>query len=256
MTCEWCLGSITLLDSQTSSGSEHWHTRCWNEAAEQRRQYIEEMDDLEGFTLHNAPPDRSCPALPDELGPKPKWSEVINDMATATNSRPTRDVVEFPPSAPVTVALKYSQGRTISGQYGERVMFTLTDGRVMFLAPEVAGRIESLDINVRESFTITRGPTGQNGAPGNWDIGRVVGAQANGTLVLQAPFTPTPKPPALATTPDGGIPPKEPGSALVDSFAQVLERSLTLYQGRVKPEEVKSLLISAYIQRQKLSSVA
>ena len=146
MTCEGCRGSITLLDSQTSSGSEHWHTRCWNETAEQRRQYLEEMDGLEGFSLHNAPPDRSCPALPDELGPKPKWSEVINDMATATNNRPTRDVVEFPPNAPVTVALKYSQGRTISGQYGERVMFTLTDGRVMFLAPEVAGRIESLGI--------------------------------------------------------------------------------------------------------------
>ena len=45
-------------------------------------------------------------------------------------------------------------------------------------------------------------------------------------------------------------------NVLVDSFAQVLERSLTLYQGRVKPDEVKSLLISAYIQRQKLSSVA
>ena len=206
--------------------------------------------------------DRSRPALPDELGPKPKWSEVINDMATATNSRPTRDVVDFPPNAPVTVALKYSQGRTISGQYGERVMFTLTDGRVMFLAPEVAGRIESLGINVRESFTITRGSASQNGAPATWAIARVAGEQPNGTLVLQAPDSPTPKP-AASAPPDGGIPRKQPGSALVDeanvlvdSFAQVLERSLTLYQGRVKPEEVKSLLISAYIQRQKLSSVA
>jgi hypothetical protein len=70
------------------------------------------MDDLEGFTLHNAPPDTSCPALPDELGPKPKWSEVSNDMATATNHRPTRDVVDFPLNAPVTVALKYSQEGT------------------------------------------------------------------------------------------------------------------------------------------------
>ena len=72
-----------------------------------------------------------------------------------------------------------------------------------------------------------------------------------------------PHPPASAATPDSGIPRKQPGSALVDeanglvdSFAQVLERSLTLYQGRIKPEEVKALLISAYIQRQKLSSVA
>jgi hypothetical protein len=263
MTCEWCRGFVGFLDAQTSSGRETWHTRCWNQAAEQRRQYFEEMDDLEGFALHHAPPDESRPALPDELGPKPKWSEVTNEMATATNNRPTRDVVEFPPNAPVTVALKYSQGRTISGQYGERVMFTLIDGRVMFLAPEVAGRIESLGINVRESFTITRGSPCQNGAPATWDIARVAGEQPNGTLVLQAPDSTTPKPPASAVTADGGIPRKPAGSALVDeanalvdSFSQVLERSLTLYQGRIKPEEVKSLLISAYIQRQKLSSVA
>ena len=263
MTCECCRESIALLDAQTSSGREHWHTRCWNEAAEERQLYLEEMDNLEGFTLHNAPPDRSRPALPDELGPKPKWSEVINDMATATNSRPTRDVVEFPPSAPVTVALKYSQGRTISGQYGERVMFTLTDGRVMFLAPEVAGRIESLGINVRESFTITRRGSAENGVPVTWDIARVEGEQPNGTLVLRASDAAISKPPTSAATADGGIPRKQPGNALVDeanalvdSYAQVLERRLTLYQGRVKPDEVKSLLISAYIQRQKLSSVA
>ena len=40
MRCEGCRGFLTLLDSQTSSGSENWH--------------IEEMDGLEGFSLHNA----------------------------------------------------------------------------------------------------------------------------------------------------------------------------------------------------------
>jgi hypothetical protein len=45
-------------------------------------------------------------------------------------------------------------------------------------------------------------------------------------------------------------------NVLVDCFAQVLARSLSLYQGRVKPDEVKTLLVTAYIQRSKLSSVA
>ena len=91
----------------------------------------------------------------------------------------------------------------------------------------------------------------------------MAGEQHNGTLVLEASETATLKPPTSEANPDGGIPRKPPASALVDeanalvdSFAQVLERSLSLYQGRVKPEEVKALLISAYIQRQKLSSVA
>jgi hypothetical protein len=174
--------------------------------------------------------------------------------------RAPREVVDFPPNIPVPVALKYAQGKTISNQYGDRIMFTLADNRVMFLDLAVASQIEAMGVNVRESFTITRTP-GQQGAPVKWDIARVAGEQPNGTLVL--PGLGTPKPPASADTPNGSVPRKQSGSglveeanALVDSLAQVLERTLTLYQGRIKPEEVKALLITAYIQRQKLSSAA
>ena len=184
-------------------------------------------------------------------------------MATAQNTRTPREVVDFPANIPVSVALQYGQGKTISNQHGERMMYSLTDGRVMFLDLAVAGQIESAGINVRESFTITRKTDGPKGSPIIWEVARIPGEQPNGTLVLAAPGTPAPKPPASAATPDGAIPRKQPGSALVDeanalvdSFAQVLDRSLNLYQGRIKPEEVKSLLISAYIQRQKFSSVA
>jgi hypothetical protein len=45
-------------------------------------------------------------------------------------------------------------------------------------------------------------------------------------------------------------------NSLVDAYAAVLERALHAYQGRVKPEEVRALLVTAYIQRAKLSSVA
>ncbi len=45
-------------------------------------------------------------------------------------------------------------------------------------------------------------------------------------------------------------------NSLVDSFAAVLDRALTKYQGRIKPDEAKALLITAYIQRSKLSFVA
>ena len=143
MTCEWCGEYISRGDSQTATGSAHWHTRCANEVAERRQEYLDEMDNLEGFSLSHAPPDPFGPALPDEPGPKPKWSEVFNEMATANTNRPPREVVDFPLNTPVTVALKYPQGRIINGQYGERVMYTLTDGSVMFLAPEIAGKSRS-----------------------------------------------------------------------------------------------------------------
>lgn len=117
----------------------------------------------------------------------------------------------------------------------------------MFLDPEVAGRIELAGINVRESFTITRIPAGENGGPPTFNIARIVGEQPNGTLVLHGMETATPKLPAG----DNAIPRKPPGSALVseanglvDAYAEVLDRALTTYQGRVKPEEVRALLIS------------
>jgi hypothetical protein len=48
----------------------------------------------------------------------------------------------------------------------------------------------------------------------------------------------------------------EEANRLVDAYAQVMERALTEYHGRVKPDEIRTLLVTAYIQRGKLSSVA
>ena len=68
-----------------------------------------------------------------------------------------------------------------------------------------------------------------------------------------------PRPPASATaaSPSGAqsLLALE-ADALVDAYAQVLERALTTYQGRIKPDEVRSLLLSAYIQRRQLSTCA
>ena len=186
-------------------------------------------------------------------------------MATAAAPNTTgapREVVEFPLNAPVTVALKYGHAKTVSSQYGERFMFSLDDGRVMFLAPEVGAKIEALGINVRENFTITRKWDEQQGSVTNWEVARIAGEQPNGTFVV--PVVPS-KPVASADAPTtDATSRRSPGSpslvdeanSLVDSFAAVLDHALTRYQGRIKPEEAKALLITAYIQRSKLSFVA
>lgn len=147
----------------------------------------------------------------------------------------------------------------VSSQYGERLMFSLVDGRVMFLDPEVAGQIEPLGINVRENFTITRKWDGQKESPVAWEVARIPGEQANGTFAVPA------VPAAAGVSPNGATrkPPArvhallvDEANSLVDAYAQVLERTLNTYQGRIKPEEARSLLVTAYIQRSKLSSVA
>lgn len=182
-------------------------------------------------------------------------------MATASNQRAPREVIEFACNVPVTVALKYNQGKQVAGQYGDRMMFSTTDGRVMFLDPFVAGQIEAAGINVRESFTITKKWDGVKGSPMTWEIARVAGEQPNGTFAVPAlpEAAATPKPPASATaaTPNGARSLLvQEADALVDAYAQVLDRALTTYQGRIKPDEIRSLLLSAYIQRRQLSTAA
>ena len=144
MTCEGCWEPIGFGESRTSSGSTWWHTHCFNQAEAARREYAAEREDCEGFTYR---------PLPDELPMSETGasrSEVIPTMATAApKARAPREVVEFPANVPVTVALKYPQAKTVSSQYGERFMFSLADGRVMVLEPEVGVKIEALGINVR-----------------------------------------------------------------------------------------------------------
>lgn len=66
------------------------------------------------------------------------------------------------------------------------------------------------------------------------------------------------KPPVAASAATDDAPRRQPGvrpslvkeaNSLVGSFAAVLDHALTAYQGRIKPEEAKALLIRAYIQR-------
>jgi hypothetical protein len=256
--CEWCCEPIAFLDSQISRCNASWHLSCWNDSAQQRAAYIAECEDSEGFTRR---------FLPDEL-PKsetgPPRSEVLLNMATpaASQTRTPREVVEFPPNVPVTVALRYGHAKTVSSQYGERFMFSLADGRVMFLAPDVGAKIEALGVNVRENFTVTRKWDELQGSPVTWEVARLAGEQPNGTFVV--PAVPS-KPPASANAPTSDSPRRqsavsptliEEANSLVDSFAAVLDHALTTYQGRIKPEEAKALLITAYIQRSKSSFAA
>jgi len=175
--CERCGEIVEFLDSKTSSGAAVWHTCCWNEETAERAAFLAECDDSEGFSLR---------VLPDELmksetgNPR---SEVFQTMATQTNRTP-REVVDFPANVPVTVALRYPHGKTIRNQYGERIMFSLVDGRVMFLDPEVGGQIEKLGINVRENFTVTRKSDGPNSPVFSWEVARAIGEQPNGTCVV------------------------------------------------------------------------
>src|ERR1700722_8423439 len=66
------------------------------------------------------------------------------------------DRVQFQTNVPVEVALKYNDGKEVNGQYGDQVLYTLTDGRVMYVPPIVKRKIDELGIGRGELFTLTK----------------------------------------------------------------------------------------------------
>jgi hypothetical protein len=64
--------------------------------------------------------------------------------------------VQFQTNIPVEIALKYSDGKDVTGQYGDQVLYTLTDGRVMYVPPIVKKKIDEAGITRGELFTITK----------------------------------------------------------------------------------------------------
>ena len=54
------------------------------------------------------------------------------------------DKVQFQTNVPIDVALKYNDGKEVTGQYGDQVLYTLTDGRVMYVPPIVKKKIDEL----------------------------------------------------------------------------------------------------------------
>jgi len=76
--------------------------------------------------------------------------------------------VEFLPNVPVEIALKFATGKPINGQYGERVMFSLVDNRVMFLDLAVALQISTLGVKAGEKFFLKKVWSGRKGEPQDW----------------------------------------------------------------------------------------
>ena len=72
------------------------------------------------------------------------------------------DIVKFEWDQPVEVALKYPDPKIFESQWGgERAMYSLTDGRVMYLDSIGAARIKSLDIQPGELFFVVKRKNGR-----------------------------------------------------------------------------------------------
>ena len=68
----------------------------------------------------------------------------------------TNGILRFNTNAPVEIALQWNDGKRVEGRYGEQVMYTLDDNRVMYVPPVVAKQIHELGIRAREVFEICK----------------------------------------------------------------------------------------------------
>jgi hypothetical protein len=66
------------------------------------------------------------------------------------------NILRFQINTPTEVALDSPQGTIVEGRYGERVLFHLTDGRVMYVPPIVARKIEAQGIEPGEPFQLCK----------------------------------------------------------------------------------------------------
>jgi hypothetical protein len=211
-----------------------------------------------------------------------------------------REKVTFEQNVPVTVTLQYPQGRIVSGNFGEQVMFSLMGNQIMFLDLAVAQKINMLEVQAGESITIIKrnskmydvnltpgtetmrkirsthyeeepeSPvmTQMRGTMANIQEGRPpaaprpmpvpvnAGASVTSTRPSAAPMMPVQRDHQNSDSTRHSNPLVDEANNLVDVYAAVLDRALKQYQGRIKPEEVRSIVLSAYIQQGKAAKYA
>jgi hypothetical protein len=62
----------------------------------------------------------------------------------------------FEANVPVTATLAYADGLKVQGRFGDQVMYSLTDGRVMYVPPIVRDKLLELGIRQNEPFNVCR----------------------------------------------------------------------------------------------------
>src|SRR5271166_4397156 len=65
-----------------------------------------------------------------------------------------KERVVFEANVPVTASLAYPDGLKVQGRFGDQVMYSLTDGRVMYVPPVVRDKLVELGIRKNEPFAI------------------------------------------------------------------------------------------------------
>ena len=81
-----------------------------------------------------------------------------------------RHYVSFQTNVPEKLVLAYKDGVLKDGMYGPRVMYTLMDGRIMWLNSDVAAKIRMAEIQPRQVFWLCKRRGAGKGTKTRWDL--------------------------------------------------------------------------------------
>ena len=95
------------------------------------------------------------------------------------------EIVKFPINTPVEVALQDEAGKWVEGSYGDQVMYSLLDNRVMYVPPYVERRFQELAIGAGEPLLLCKREVKEgNRNRTEWSVKRApqqLSTPANGT---------------------------------------------------------------------------
>jgi hypothetical protein len=126
-------------------------------------------------------------------------------------------MVRFAANVPLEVALQRVDGIRVEGRYGDRMKYTLTDDRTMYVAPIVAERIKELEIQPGELFRVCKRQEKKgNRKIVHWAVGRVGEEDTqlerdlrDSLAMVNQPDSPS-SPVPSSTTLEAHVPPQSP----------------------------------------------
>lgn len=158
-----------------------------------------------------------------------------------------------------TLALKYKSGKEARSQYdgNPQLMFTLSDGRILYLPVDVADSITALNLGPQEPFLLTKLSTANKIT---WVVERVPAPAQPGPQLVPNGKSKAELMTELGDVLVNGAPEAKPAAngvnrfyldraeALIDVFAAANKYAAEHHSGAVSKEDVRALCISVFIQ--------
>jgi hypothetical protein len=164
-----------------------------------------------------------------------------------------REKIAFQTNVPVTVALAYADGVQVGGRFGDQIMYTLADERVMYVPPVVRTKLVELGVQPREPFTICKAERKEgNRRFIEWQVNK--DSDSNDLPPSETP------PPVNGKTKENGTPKPSNGHAAASNLQQALASSIDAaiaaeqyaaakgFSVRFGSEDLRAMALSLFIQ--------